>query len=151
MIPMTKMIIIVLAMAAGCFVTKVLILVQKVFLSFCFSSTLGIKGQKAGLPNRANILGINVNPASKIKITAVENTGAKRSEEHTSELQSRGHLVCRLLHDPTLPAATLFPYTRSSDLCRVFCNKGTYFSPKGFLVLLFFLYPWNKGPKGRST
>src|SRR5690625_6325235 len=22
-----------------------------------------------------------------------------RSEEHTSELQSRGHLVCRLLHD----------------------------------------------------
>src|SRR5207253_8228664 len=23
--------------------------------------------------------------------------GAKRSEEHTSELQSRGHLVCRLL------------------------------------------------------
>src|SRR5690625_6316892 len=24
-------------------------------------------------------------------------SGAKRSEEHTSELQSRGHLVCRLL------------------------------------------------------
>src|SRR5437870_8294361 len=24
-------------------------------------------------------------------------TGRKRSEEHTSELQSRGHLVCRLL------------------------------------------------------
>src|SRR5437870_7190945 len=24
-------------------------------------------------------------------------TGANRSEEHTSELQSRGHLVCRLL------------------------------------------------------
>src|SRR5690625_6742732 len=24
-------------------------------------------------------------------------TGATRSEEHTSELQSRGHLVCRLL------------------------------------------------------
>src|SRR5690625_6478699 len=23
----------------------------------------------------------------------------RRSEEHTSELQSRGHLVCRLLHD----------------------------------------------------
>src|SRR5690625_5710671 len=23
----------------------------------------------------------------------------QRSEEHTSELQSRGHLVCRLLHD----------------------------------------------------
>src|SRR5690625_7021911 len=25
------------------------------------------------------------------------NRGKKRSEEHTSELQSRGHLVCRLL------------------------------------------------------
>src|SRR5690625_2708268 len=29
-----------------------------------------------------------------------------RSEEHTSELQSRGHLVCRLT-----PHSTLFPYT----------------------------------------
>src|SRR5437660_5276148 len=27
----------------------------------------------------------------------VEGEGAGRSEEHTSELQSRGHLVCRLL------------------------------------------------------
>src|SRR5690625_6483586 len=26
-------------------------------------------------------------------------TREKRSEEHTSELQSRGHLVCRLLHE----------------------------------------------------
>src|SRR5690625_6807137 len=25
-----------------------------------------------------------------------------RSEEHTSELQSRGHIVCRLLHDKTI-------------------------------------------------
>src|SRR5205809_117606 len=31
-----------------------------------------------------------------------------RSEEHTSELQSRLHLVCRLLPPPT---STLFPYT----------------------------------------
>src|SRR3989442_2152303 len=28
---------------------------------------------------------------------AAENTGSRRSEEHTSELQSRPHLVCRLL------------------------------------------------------
>src|SRR5690625_6101469 len=27
----------------------------------------------------------------------LENTSVGRSEEHTSELQSRGHLVCRLL------------------------------------------------------
>src|SRR5690625_1079601 len=33
-----------------------------------------------------------------------------RSEEHTSELQSRGHLVCRLLH-PLVPAYALFPCT----------------------------------------
>src|SRR5437899_110218 len=32
----------------------------------------------------------------------------KRSEEHTSELQSLRHLVCRLL---TPPRSTLFPYT----------------------------------------
>src|SRR5690625_6119816 len=33
-----------------------------------------------------------------VGITAVEGTfPAGRSEEHTSELQSRGHLVCRLL------------------------------------------------------
>src|SRR5690625_4166102 len=29
--------------------------------------------------------------------TSIEETAAVRSEEHTSELQSRGHLVCRLL------------------------------------------------------
>src|SRR5690625_5541197 len=29
--------------------------------------------------------------------TVAETFGAGRSEEHTSELQSRGHLVCRLL------------------------------------------------------
>src|SRR5690606_37666300 len=53
-----------------------------------------------------------------------------RSEEHTSELQSRENLVCRLLlekknHHPLpplssclrrRPRSTLFPYTRSSDL-----------------------------------
>src|SRR5439155_27056976 len=31
------------------------------------------------------------------RITTGLPDGAKRSEEHTSELQSRGHLVCRLL------------------------------------------------------
>src|SRR5690625_5639494 len=30
-------------------------------------------------------------------IGTVETSGTARSEEHTSELQSRGHLVCRLL------------------------------------------------------
>src|ERR1035441_2949 len=35
-----------------------------------------------------------------------------RSEEHTSELQSLRHLVCRLLRDILRPPiSTLFPYT----------------------------------------
>src|SRR5207253_6029532 len=36
---------------------------------------------------------------SKFTLTSVNNSVnvTKRSEEHTSELQSRGHLVCRLL------------------------------------------------------
>src|SRR5690606_15451358 len=34
-----------------------------------------------------------------------------RSEEHTSELQSRENLVCRLLLVPRRPRSTLFPYT----------------------------------------
>src|SRR5690625_6568160 len=30
---------------------------------------------------------------------AIQAAATPRSEEHTSELQSRGHLVCRLLHE----------------------------------------------------
>src|SRR5690625_6701503 len=32
-----------------------------------------------------------------------------RSEEHTSELQSRGHLVCRLLLEKKQTQATMYP------------------------------------------
>src|SRR3989442_11275062 len=35
--------------------------------------------------------------ANTIQMVAVENLSLLRSEEHTSELQSRPHLVCRLL------------------------------------------------------
>src|SRR5215510_443272 len=43
-----------------------------------------------------------------------------RSEEHTSELQSRGHLVCRLLLERCVGHRDLhsFPTRRSSDLDR---------------------------------
>src|SRR5207253_10303454 len=37
--------------------------------------------------------------------------GAHRSEEHTSELQSRGHLVCRLLLEKKKPYKDLCPTT----------------------------------------
>src|SRR5262245_30612796 len=39
-----------------------------------------------------------------------------RSEEHTSELQSLRHLVCRLLLPPRSPDLHSFPTRRSSDL-----------------------------------
>src|SRR3712207_7302843 len=34
---------------------------------------------------------------SRVALTGSTNTGRRRSEEHTSELQSRQYLVCRLL------------------------------------------------------
>src|SRR5262245_13624910 len=39
---------------------------------------------------------------------------SERSEEHTSELQSLRHLVCRLLRPPR---STLFPYTTLFRSC----------------------------------
>src|SRR5690625_6140339 len=38
---------------------------------------------------------------------------ATRSEEHTSELQSRGHLVCRLLLEKKKPQSTRTPNTNT--------------------------------------
>src|ERR1039458_6723327 len=45
--------------------------------------------------------------------------GGKRSEEHTSELQSLRHLVCRLLFVMIRrpPRSTLFPYTTLFRSC----------------------------------
>src|SRR5690625_1550739 len=51
-------------------------------------------------PNRVLLKEFLVTFVSKTKVTrpsACVASGAKWSEEHTSELQSRGHLVCRLL------------------------------------------------------
>src|SRR3989442_8707138 len=39
-----------------------------------------------------------------------------RSEEHTSELQSRPHLVCRLLLEKKKNSRTILLYTRSKSL-----------------------------------
>src|SRR5690625_2439446 len=47
---------------------------------------------------------------SMSRIDLVKFQAISRSEEHTSELQSRGHLVCRLLLLPQ-HISTLFPYT----------------------------------------
>src|SRR5690625_6485372 len=40
---------------------------------------------------------VSVNRALESGDAAIYEKGIRRSEEHTSELQSRGHLVCRLL------------------------------------------------------
>src|SRR5216684_3199345 len=66
--------------------------------------------------------------------TTSRSSGTKRSEEHTSELQSRLHLVCRLLLEKKNsylflffflmirrpPRSTLFPYT---TLFRSLCSR----------------------------
>src|SRR5206468_2714266 len=51
-------------------------------------------------------------------LRAIERDGVDRSEEHTSELQSRSDLVCRLLLQRRGAAGALysFPTRRSSDL-----------------------------------
>src|SRR5690625_6228158 len=48
------------------------------------------------LPNDPELVIVSAHMADYLQVS-VEIT--KRSEEHTSELQSRGHLVCRLLLD----------------------------------------------------
>src|SRR5437870_9277132 len=51
-------------------------------------------------PTGAVLAGVNialVNEATGVSRTTQTNSSGDRSEEHTSELQSRGHLVCRLL------------------------------------------------------
>src|SRR5690625_5722651 len=53
-----------------------------------------------GLAEAGNIYTRLMNPttdAFEQRVAQLEDGTAARSEEHTSELQSRGHLVCRLL------------------------------------------------------
>src|SRR5690625_350458 len=54
--------------------------------SLALAAASGPSGEVIGLDFSENMLSV-----------AKEKKGQLRSEEHTSELQSRGHLVCRLL------------------------------------------------------
>src|SRR5690625_6998706 len=45
-------------------------------------------------------------PVAKGDVIEIRQIFQERSEEHTSELQSRGHLVCRLLLEKTKKAKT---------------------------------------------
>src|SRR5690625_6370295 len=55
---------------------------------------------------------------------------AFRSEEHTSELQSRGHLVCRLLLEKTKTALTVSLTVR--------IKSATSLSYQAYIILIFF-------------
>src|SRR5690554_7756024 len=64
---------------------------------------ISVSSKKNGLPHRGSPFGINQSlPAMIQAVLQFNGLGqirhrAGRSEEHTSELQSRPHLVCRLL------------------------------------------------------
>src|SRR5690625_5566046 len=47
--------------------------------------------------NRSNVASATIDPARSCAARPEDTPGSSRSEEHTSELQSRGQLVCRLL------------------------------------------------------
>src|SRR5258708_30619978 len=55
------------------------------------------------------------------RLTADDDTGKKRSEEHTSELQSPDHLVCRLLLEKKkklIYTDCTIPHLVTTDQCR---------------------------------
>src|SRR5439155_22523968 len=61
-------------------------------------------------------------PGLSVEIARSRSDVPSRSEEHTSELQSRGHLVCRLLLEKKEPTrwrsrpSALFVWARSQDM-----------------------------------
>src|SRR5687768_710873 len=65
-------------------------------------------GDRSGLSGK--FIGEVERGEKSISIDSLYRVSVARSEEHTSELQSRLHLVCRLLLSRP-PSSTLFPYT----------------------------------------
>src|SRR5690606_41076921 len=57
----------------------------------------GMPGASVGVMNISDLLGKAFGGQTKTKRTTVKDSYDIRSEEHTSELQSRENLVCRLL------------------------------------------------------
>src|SRR5207253_7162591 len=56
-----------------------------------------VQGQRQGQGQRRSRSRAQSNPSGDAPRPHRRHQGRRRSEEHTSELQSRGHLVCRLL------------------------------------------------------
>src|SRR5207253_688332 len=55
-------------------------------------------------PRRSTVRKQRSRATTSAPLVVPSRSGSPRSEEHTSELQSRGHLVCRLLLDTALTA-----------------------------------------------
>src|SRR5437870_7383276 len=66
------------------------------FRSWIAAADIGIASKSGGIRAVASPLKLREYLACGIPVVATD-LGGLRSEEHTSELQSRGHLVCRLL------------------------------------------------------
>src|SRR3712207_7557801 len=53
----------------------------------------------------------------KIQVLSVERPSKRRSEEHTSELQSRQYLVCRLLLEKKMDEMSTLPTLARAHVC----------------------------------
>src|SRR5258708_14643493 len=72
-----------------------------------------VRSHAHDLPKKVRALGLKHALSAKAKdggLIVIENTINPRSEEHTSELQSPDHLVCRLLLEKKKKTATLKQY-----------------------------------------
>src|SRR5215510_15156744 len=85
---------------------------------------LRVRGLEAGYGDVQVLWGIDLDVPSNTIVSVVGANGAGkttlllalRSEEHTSELQSRGHLVCRLLLEKKKTRIfTLFPLKKKKN------------------------------------
>src|SRR5258708_22030813 len=71
---------------------------NSVEISVVFIQTCHILFKEYGCPEIGNVLTFRIQPDEGISLRIIaKKPGEKRSEEHTSELQSPDHLVCRLL------------------------------------------------------
>src|SRR5690625_6846271 len=81
---------------------------EVVLFASLFGTYLALKNSTAGGPSSDELFGLGLvflmtmlllvsSLTSVYAMYHMRNGDYKRSEEHTSELQSRGHLVCRLL------------------------------------------------------
>src|SRR5690625_6061845 len=64
-----------------------------------------VDGEDVDLGHVGAVTGVRIESISDLldsgRIPVISSIAPERSEEHTSELQSRGHLVCRLLLEKT--------------------------------------------------